>query len=181
MPDMIGPMSKPVLAVGLLATMAGVWYWGLLPATRLDVPRRPAAAVAVPRPLAAVPEVHLSNLAAESGFRPRPAQGRNPFTNGVATSRAGGTDIASRAAAASMTVPGPPMPTWPRLDLIGVAEARTGGVLVRTAIVSGPHGVYHARAGELLEEVYRVERVDLDAVDVRLVPEDRLLRLALRP
>ena len=72
-------------------------------------------------------------------------------------------------------------PAWPRLDLIGLAEAREGGGLVRTAIVSGPHGVHHARAGELLEQVYRVERIGGDGVDVRLLPEDRMLRLALRP
>jgi hypothetical protein len=83
--------------------------------------------------------------------------------------------------AAPLVSPGPAAPVWPRLELIGVAEALDGGALVRTAIMSGPHGVHHARAGELLEQVYRVERIGGDGVDVRLLPEDRVLRLALRP
>ena len=70
---------------------------------------------------------------------------------------------------------------WPRLELIGLAEAREGAGLVRTAIVSGPRGVHHARPGELVEEVYRLERVGAEGADLRLLPEDRLVRLVLRP
>jgi hypothetical protein len=75
----------------------------------------------------------------------------------------------------------PTAPVWPRVALIGVAEGREGAALVRTAIVSGPQGVHHARAGDVVEGVYRVERIAADSVDVRLVPEDRVVRLGLRP
>jgi hypothetical protein len=75
----------------------------------------------------------------------------------------------------------PVAPTWPRVALIGVAEAGEGAHVVRTAVVSGPHGVHHVRPGDVFEQVYRVERVGASAVDLELLPERRSLRLALRP
>ncbi|WP_157899485.1 hypothetical protein [Luteitalea pratensis] len=176
-------MSKPVLAVGLLALMVGAWYWALLPHTQLVVARRLALPVATARSGPDVPAVRLADLAVEAAQRPMPDDGRNPFANGVSTSRgaSAGADRGEAAAATPIVAPGAPVPAWPRLELIGVAEARDGSGLVRTAIVSGPHGVHHARAGEVLEQVYRVERIGGDGVDVRLLPEDRMLRLALRP
>jgi Tfp pilus assembly protein PilP len=181
---MIRPMAKPVLAVGLLATMVGVWYWALQP----PAPTVPSRAVGPPavraRPLVAVPTVHLPDLAVAPASRRAPGVARNPFARGVSVAQ---SDQAQRRAgvkapdAAPRPAPGPPVPVWPRLDLIGVAEAREGDGLVRTAIVSGPHGVHHVRSGDVVEQVYRIERVGGDGVDVRLLPEDRTLRLALRP
>ena len=52
---------------------------------------------------------------------------------------------------------------------------------MRTAIVSGPRGVMHARPGDVLERVYRLERISADGVELRLVPEDRVIRLSLPP
>ena len=178
---MIRPMSKQVLAVGLLATMVGAWYWAMLPAAELVVSRRPVSPVAAARPLPDVPAVRLADLAVEAASRPTPDDRRNPFASGVSVAPGAIAGRGAASAAAPVVSPGPPVPTWPRLELIGVAEARVDSGLVRTAIVSGPHGVHHVRAGELLEQVYRVERIGGDGVDVRLLPEDRLLRLALRP
>lgn len=178
---MIRGVSKPVLAVGLLATMMGAWYWAMQPPTQLVVSRRAVSPSAAARPPGGVPAVRLADLAAEAE-RPTPAAGRNPFASGESVSQGRGAGAGNDAAApASLVSPGPPAPAWPRLELIGVAEARDGTGIVRTAIVSGPHGVHHARAGDLLEQVYRVERIGGDGVDVRLMPEDRMLRLALRP
>ena len=174
------PMSKPVLAVGLLATMAGAWYWALLPAAQLVV--APAgvrrAAARAPR---AVPAVRLADLAVEAAS-PADARRRGAIRSRMESPVALASD--SRAAAGAPRAP-PPCASARRAGvatprLIGVAEARDGSGLVRTAIVSGPHGVHHARAGDLLEQVYRVERIGGDGVDVRLLPEDRMLRLALR-
>ena len=177
----VASMSKPLLAAGLLATMAGMWYWALLPTTRLGA-RPPMPTAIATRPSAAIPTVRLGSLAAEPVSVPAPPTGRNPFARGLLV--VGNTD-ASRGpatdAAPSIAAPERGTTVWPSLDLIGVAEAREDGGIVRVAIVSGPQGVYHARAGELLEQVYRVERIAPDGVDIRLVPEDRTLRLALRP
>jgi hypothetical protein len=41
--------------------------------------------------------------------------------------------------------------------------------------------VHHARPGDLLEQVYRLERITASGVDIRLLPEDRVVHLALRP
>ena len=182
-PTMIRPMSRPVLAVVLLAAMGGAWYWALQPQAHLVVSRRPEAPAAASRRLPDVPAVRLADLAVEAAPRPKPDGRRNPFTNDVVGqgSASAGSGRGAAVAPAPVVSPGPPVPTWPRLELIGVAEIRDGAGLVRTAILSGPHGVHHARPGQLLEQVYRVERIGGDGVDVRLLPEDRVLRLALRP
>jgi hypothetical protein len=180
---MIRPMSKPMLAAGLLAAMAAAWYWALLPPAPLVVSPRPVSSLPPARPLPDVPAVRLADLAAGAEPRPLPADRRNPFASPDRAAPA--TSVARAAAvgadAARLVSPGPPASPWPRVELIGVAESREGGGVLRTAIVSGPHGVYHARAGDLLEQVYRIERIGADGVDVRLLPEDRVLRLALRP
>ena len=172
-------MSKPVLAAGLLAVMAGAWYWALAP----TVPRAPTSVPSAGtsrRSEGSVPAVRLDQLAAGLADRPVPDGGRDPFR-----ARAIAVDARRTTPAPGdprpVAPPGPPAATWPRLDLIGIAEAREAGVLVRTAIVSAPQGVLHARPGETLSGVYRLERIGIDGVEVRLLPEDRVVRLALRP
>ena len=182
---MIRPMSKPFVAMGLLAAMAGAWYWALMPSAP-SVPMKSAATSAVARgATTSVPVVRLDHLAAQDAARPVPDDGRNPFGGGPGLLASAGQSTSpvptTVALPSSSPVVDAAAPTWPRLELIGVAEGREGGGLVRTAIISGPHGVQHARAGDVLEQVYRVERIGADGVDVRLVPEDRLLRLTLRP
>jgi len=171
-------MGKPVLAAVLLMTMAGAWTWVLWPA----IPT-PAATSLPPTPGASqppVPRVRLERLG-------RSAAGvdANRLTDPFRRPHAG-DGSASRPALppASDTAPAvsaPEPPPWPRLELIGVAESQEGGRAALTAIVSGPAGVLHARPGDVLERVYRVERLDASGIDVRLLPEDRLFRLALRP
>ena len=176
-------MSKPVLAVGLLAVMAGAWYWALLP---LHVPAPPARApTAVGNTAAgAVPAVRLERLATRAVPVLQGDDARNPFGGGV-VAMSGAPPASHRDRVIPSTVASPPKdvpaPEWPRVELIGVAEGREGAALVRTAVVSGPQGVHHVRTGDLLEGVYRVERIATDGVDVRLLPEDRVVRLSLRP
>lgn len=175
-------MSKPVLAVALLAVMAGVWYRALEPAT--PSARLPAATRA---PIQTVhtraPVVRLDALAPHTADRPAPGGWRNPFRE------SGPPASDTTSSAASPPVPGsstsetpvaPPPPAWPRLELIGLAETSQGGGLIRTAIVSGPQGVLHARPGDVLAGVYRLERIGVDGVEVRLLSEDRIIRLPLR-
>ena len=171
-------MSKPVLAVVLLATAGGAWYWALLP----PVPRpSPVARVAVRDAATPFPRVRLERLA-EARQPPSAVALRDPFraaSAGIAPASAALSSVAGSVAAAAVDTSA--VPAWPRLELIGLAEAREGAGLVRTAIVSGPRGVHHARPGELVEEVYRLERVGAEGADLRLLPEDRLVRLVLRP
>ncbi|HTV00373.1 MAG TPA: hypothetical protein VMF13_07560 [Luteitalea sp.] len=172
-------MLKPVLAAALLVAAAGAWYWALLP---VAAPR--AADVREPRvaDTSDVPRVRLDRLtvpvAAMAG-----GTGRDPFRHGRVrldepSRRASNSPSpATPTAAASL----PSAPAWPRLELIGVAEGRDGAAVVRTAILSGPRGVHHAKPGETVEQVYRLDRIAADGVELRLLPEDRPIRLVLRP
>lgn len=174
-------MHKPVLAIGLLAVMAGAWYWALTSPVPGTVAHRDDAPRLGRRAGSEVPVVRLYQLAAESGRRPVPRGARNPFQARPVEPDRVSLPSAHRATATADMVPvAPEPPSWPRLELIGLAEARESAGLVRTAIVSGPQGVLHARPGDLLADVYRVERIAADGIDVRLLPEDRLVRLALR-
>lgn len=169
------------MAAGLLVAMAGAWYWALMP----SVPAPPAPTggrAASSRPASAVPAVGLDRLATHD-VRPVPEPGRNPFQSGAAPRGAApvGDRPVAAAAGPSSSSGVVAAPTWPRLDLIGVAEAREAGAVVRTAILAGPRGVQHARVGDLVEQVYRVDRIADRSVEVRLIPEQRTLRLALRP
>lgn len=174
-------MSRRVVAAGLLLAMIGAWYWALMPAVPAVSPPTRAGAAA-PRAAASVPAVRLERLTAPD-VRPAPEHGRNPFRSGTVVGAPGTSAVPAPAATA---VPSPssdvaPTTTWPRIDLIGVAEGREGGALVRTAIVAGPRGVQHARVGDVIEQVYRVDRIAAGGVEVRLLPEARTLRLVLRP
>lgn len=173
-------MSKPLLAATLVIAMAGAWTWALWPAPPA-VSGGPRVSVPAP-PAATVPLVHLDRLASRDVPAFTTGESGNPFRTRTMMAASGG---AGRSASAATTTAAPATPTappeWPRLALIGLAEAEDGGRLVRTAIVSGPTGVLHARAGDVVERVYRVERIAADGVDVRLVPENRVLRLVLAP
>jgi len=178
---MIRPVSKSVLAVGLLAAMTGAWYWALLPAVLAPSSSVGPRAATVPAAVE-VPEVRLGDLAAHAASRPLPSDARNPFQDAQRPVPAASTAprVAHAPAPGGASVEAE-APSWPRLALLGLAEARQGGGLVRTAIVAGPRGVMHARPGDVLERVYRLERISADGVEVRLVPEDRVIHLALPP
>ena len=169
-------MLKPVLAGALLLAAAGAWYWALLP---VSMPRAAPVRESREAVTAGVPRVHLDRLASQAAVAPVSA-GRDPFRNGRHAA-----DVPARARPAAVAVAppavSPPPSAWPRLELIGVAEGRDGAALVRTAILSGPRGVHHVRAGDTVEQVYRLDRIAADGVELRLLPEDRSIRLALRP
>lgn len=174
-------MLKPVLAAGLLAVMAGAWYWALTSSAPGIAAHGDDARLAGPGAASHVPIVRLDQLAAQSAQRPVPRGSRNPFLARALEPDSVSVSAGQRAVPAAVDVPvAQASPSWPRLELIGLAEAREAAGVVRTAIVSGPQGVLHARPGDLLADVYRVERIGADGVDVRLLPEDRIVRLALR-
>ena len=173
-------MSRAVLPLVLLAAAAVAGAWGVS-SVLAPWPPAPARVPAVGRP-AVVPSVRLQQLTSPpaTGLVP-PDNARNPFS-GREAGRQEATAVSARAVPpvlAPVSAP-PPGPAWPRLDLIGVAEVREGAGLIRTAVIAGPRGVHHARPGDLVEQVWRLERVTPDGADVRLVPEDRVVHLGLR-
>jgi hypothetical protein len=180
---MIRPMFRPVLAVVLLVVMAGAWYWALGPTVRPAA--RPPGSTRLPASSAnpLVPVVRLDHLAAEAAHHPLPLDHRNPFRDGPSPSAGPAPSAPASTVARPEATQSPlraPAPEWPRLELIGLAETSGEGGLVRTAIVSGAFGVSHARPGDVLEGVYRLERIGVDSVEVRLLPEDRVIRFPLR-
>jgi hypothetical protein len=174
-------VSKPLLAVGLLAVMVVAWSWALLAPG--DAPVAAPGPHAVRPALVEVPDVRLGDLSAARASRPVPTDMRNPFLDPLRPApHAPVAGVAEAPVASGPAAPATPaVPAWPRLALIGLAETRHGGGVVRTAIVAGPRGVTHARPGDVLEGVYRLERIGAAGIDVRLVPEDRVIRLALPP
>lgn len=170
------------LLAAVLTTLMGVFWW-----VQVSMPPLPAEAAPPSRrsPSAGVapPDVAMRRLAARRATPPTSAGARDPFDaadgsglvfdpwTGVARREAVGLrEQESREAAV----------TWPRLELIGVGHAADTGADTRVAVLAGERGVTHARVGDVVAQVYRVERVHADAVDLRLVPEDRAFTLRLR-
>lgn len=177
---MPGVNGKAVAAAVLLALMGGAWWWTLSqPAFR---PTTTAAAPLPPRPATSTetaPEVALHRL------RPRTAApvnraGRDPFAGGIgATALPQAAQVGPAGEPSGATAGAAPPPVWPRLELIGIA-ARAAGATTRVAVLAGERGVVHAGAGDVVWEVYRIDRVQDEAVDVTLLPERRAFTLRLR-
>jgi hypothetical protein len=180
---MPGVTVKGVLAAVLLALMGGAWWWTLSqpafrPATTVAAP--PAAPPRASASTDAPPEVALHRLH-PGPSAPVDGGGRDPFASGTArpttvTSGPSEERSSGRAGEAPATEAAP---AWPRLELIGIG-ARTTGTATRVAVLAGERGVVHATAGDIVAEVYRVDRVSDDAVDVTRLPDSRAFTLRLR-
>ncbi len=171
---------KGVLAAVLLGLMGVMWWVQIVPSPPTGVP--PATRRATPAGLEA-PDVELRRLLERTVAVPLNGARRDPF-GGERASGASGTASsgAVRRDAAGLrdgedTVAAP---SWPRLELIGVAKTRTADGDGHVAVLAGDRGVIHARAGDVVAEVYRIEGVSDDAVEVLLMPEDRVFTLTLR-
>ena len=123
-------------------------------------------------------QAEASKLAAR--LRPASAYAephRNPFRFPPAAP-------ARRAAAAVVSAPAavavpPPAPVFP-FRLTGMATDGSTGTIVRTAVLSGgASGLVLAKVGDVVGGVYRVERIDEDALDLVDVRDNRTIRLTL--
>jgi hypothetical protein len=73
----------------------------------------------------------------------------------------------------------PPAPVFP-FRLTGMASDASTGATVRTAVLSSAAlGLVLARAGDVVADVYRVERIEDDAVEVVDLRDSRTIRLTL--
>lgn len=168
--------AKSVLAAALVATLAGAWWWVLSGSSFQPAPTtaplaRPPAAVG-----ADAPRVALDRLAAR--VTPPASAVRDPFRQRGSQAVAGAAAAAADVAAAPAELP-PARPHWPTLSLIGVSQRTTTDGVRRVAVLAGERGVIHAAAGDQVAEVYRVEQVRDDAIDLLLVPESRVVTLRL--
>lgn len=166
--------AKSVLAAALVATLAGAWWWVLSgssfqPAPTAAPRARPPVAVGTD-----APRVALDRLAAR--VTPPASTVRDPFRQRGSQAATG--TAAADVAAAPVDLP-PARPRWPTLSLIGVSQRSTTDGVRRVAVLAGERGVIHAAAGDQVAEVYRVEQVRDDAIDLLLVPESRVVTLRL--
>lgn len=89
------------------------------------------------------------------------------------------------AAPVTRLIGGPPLPPAPppppQVTLSGIAEARTGEGIVRTAIINGPGQLYFAKLGDRVAGRYSVTAIGVDIVELTdLNDATRRVRLALR-
>ena len=70
-------------------------------------------------------------------------------------------------------------PQAPPLTLSGLATDVVDGQTVRTAIISAPEGILLAREGDSVVGLYRVEKIDDEAVELVRVIDGQPLRLRL--
>ena len=98
--------------------------------------------------------------------RPSPIASRNPFRFNAGHSGASEQPGPRKGAVLSTRTPQRASPCAADLTLSGVAEDRTGGVLVRTAIISTATGLYLVKEGERVEQ--RIEVLRIAATRVRL-------------
>jgi hypothetical protein len=174
-------VSRTVTLVAvLLVVTAGAWWGGLLQPPA-DLPVRPTPLIPPTGAVQAPPLVALDRLRRVPPPPPAAAD-RDPFqpTRALVQSSANGRVDPGGGGELPPEDDTRTAPSWPRLELIGIAERTADGGEARVAIIAGARGVHHVRAGEIVEQVYRVERVGADAIEVRLVPEDRVFRVGLR-
>lgn len=160
--------------------MGAAWWWALTHTVggpgASQLPKQ-AALVRGPQP----PEVELGRLRRVARV-PLGAAVRDPFAPRAEPHlRAQGrTDVAGEPAAARQLSPAASVDAWPRLELIGIGTRRVNDTTTRVAVLAADLGVLHAVAGDDVLDVYRVMRVEADAVEVRLIPEDSAFMLRLR-
>lgn len=178
---MIAVTARGLLAAALLLTMGVAWWWAL--STTVFGPVPAGAGPTAARPLAGAddtPQVRLDRLR-RVGPLPDDRGGRDPFGGAAGWAGAGepsGADAAEGLDAVALPVA--TAPALPRLELIGVGALTEDGAERRVAIFAGDRGIAHGKAGDVVAQIYRVERVGADAVDLRLLSDGRLLTLRLR-
>lgn len=171
---------RSAVAAGLLVAMAGAWWWVLSgPSFRPGTPAAPVVPASLPSSIE-MPQVELGRL--DGAVATRQAVRRNPFGGATAVaaggSGAGGRTPPERVEAATM--PSSDAPATPRISLIGMSAQATPAGVERVAVFAGERGVLHARVGDVVADVYRVQRIDEDIVVLVRLADEQTLTLRLR-
>jgi hypothetical protein len=67
------------------------------------------------------------------------------------------------------------------LLLTGMAEDRSGGIVVRTAVVSGPDQAWLVKDGDVIDGWFRVTSIEADTVGIVRADTGATVRLTFRP
>ena len=73
----------------------------------------------------------------------------------------------------------PEAPPAPQVSLSGVAEEQVDGRVERTAVLSSPMGVFLVKENEEVLGLYRVLRIENEAVELLKIGDGSALRLTL--
>ena len=73
-----------------------------------------------------------------------------------------------------------PEPPPIRMILAGIGEDVVGDEVTRTAIISAPDNVHIVKVGDTIGAVYKVTKIDADAVELAPLGDGSTLRLTLR-
>jgi hypothetical protein len=132
--------------------------------------------------LAADVQAQTARLKSRLAAAPAPQQPtRNPFAFAPrAAAKPSARPVGTSEFGAGLA-PVPLPPAEPAIDLVGVAENRESGKIVRTAIISALSGdLFLVKEGELIVGRYRVKTVGADAVELIDLVVGGERRLALR-
>ena len=108
---------------------------------------------------------------------------RNPFRFADRAKRAPGSprDVAPSPPPPPVTTPATPVvPPPPPIRLSGIATETVGDTRQRSAILITPEGVQRVREGDQVATIYRVTRIEEDAVEL-VANDGTTRRLPLRP
>jgi hypothetical protein len=169
-----------LLAIGAAAAAIAVSI-GVRPgrSTVGELTRRPVPTAVDPVVLA-LSDGQARMAASRQTRRPLPVASRDPFRFNAGPSGASEPPSPRKGAVLSTRTPQPALPAQPTLTLSGVAEDRTGGVLVRTAIISTATGLYLVKEGERVEQRFEVLRIAATEVRLRDTVEQTDFTLTLR-
>ncbi|MGE3178337.1 MAG: hypothetical protein AB7O32_12795 [Vicinamibacterales bacterium] len=127
-----------------------------------DAPAPPAAGAATAAALAS----DVGRLRDRLRTSPRPLRStRNPFAFGASPERAPHRDLAVPLAPTGGPVPATVAPARAPFTLIGLAEDSAADAPIRTAILSGPSGLFFVKAGDTIG-AYRVLAVHSDSLEL---------------
>jgi len=104
-----------------------------------------------------------ARVRAEASYR---EPGRDPFRFGARPGTEGRQVNAPKAQAVESPVPVMPAPAVPIITLAGIATDQIGGAVQRTAVLSTPAGILIVREGESVGGLYRVAKIDEEAVEL---------------
>jgi hypothetical protein len=178
---MCGVNPSRVAAWIVALAVLGAWLASAAGVSRGSYGTRAPAAVA-PNPvdhLASDVQAQAGRLRQRLDGAPAPQTPiRNPFaflprTENVSRPRT--------VTAAALVPPVPVEPPEPSFELVGIAENKTGEVVVRTAVMSDRSGdVIMATAGQRVLGTYEVVAIGHDAIELKHVATGATRRLVLR-
>lgn len=171
---------KSYAAVSGATVLAG-WLASAPPSNAPAGTQAPAAPP--PSPVSNAPtDIELQAMRLQARLRPERAYAepaRDPFRFAPRRSPLAAAEGEPSAAGARPT-PVEAAPPGPAVSLSGIAEDQVDGRTERTAVLSSPAGVLLVREGEEILGLYRVGRIDSEAIELVAIGDGTTTRLTFK-